>query len=139
VSNNGNLRWNGSSERGSPRVYSLRKITISYEGENECIVVKPPNVSAKGMFINTNRAFPEGAVLNVRFELALTNAEIQTRCEVRFCQPGIGVGVEFIGLAADSKRLIEYEIELSSCHSKSRRAKVAAARSPLGSRGKRTR
>lgn len=114
MSDNGKLRWSSTGERASQRVYSLRKITISYEGQDENIIIKPPNVSTRGMFVNTSRAFPEGAVLNVCFELALSNAEIQTRCEVRYCQPGIGVGVEFIGLNADARELIEREIELNS-------------------------
>lgn len=139
MSNNGKQRWNGSAERGSPRVYSLRTITISYEGEDESIVVKPPNVSTKGMFINTTRTFPEGAVLNVRFELALTNAAIQTRCEVRFCQPGVGIGVEFIELPADAKRCIEEEVQLSCGQLNGRSAKISAARSPLRTRLKRKR
>jgi PilZ domain-containing protein len=113
MTDNGKARWNASGERIGPRVHSLREITISYEGQDENIIVKPPNVSVRGMFINTSRAFPEGAVLNVRFALALTNGEIQTRCEVRHCQPGVGVGVEFIDLGADAKRLIEREIELN--------------------------
>jgi hypothetical protein len=52
------------------------------EGQNEEILVKPPNLSKRGMFINTSRTFPEGAVLNLRFALVLTGAEVRTRCEV---------------------------------------------------------
>lgn len=111
MNENGKLRWKSTGARASQRVYSLRKIAISYEGQDENIIIKPPNVSTRGMFINTSRTFPEGAVLNVCFELALSNAEIQTRCEVRYCQPGIGVGVEFIGLSAEARELIEQEIE----------------------------
>jgi hypothetical protein len=62
------------------------------------------------MFINTSQSFPEGAVLNLRFELLLTGAQIETRCEVRFCQPKIGVGVQFIGLSEEAARAIEQEI-----------------------------
>ncbi|MGB2645289.1 MAG: PilZ domain-containing protein [Candidatus Acidiferrum sp.] len=99
--------------RSSPRVHSLREIAIAYEGQDEQIVVKPPNLSKRGMFINTSRSFPEGAVLNLRFSLVLTGAEIQTRSEVRYCQPGVGVGVEFIGLPAEAMKMIEREIEMS--------------------------
>lgn len=128
MSDNGKLRWSSTGERASQRVYSLRKITISYEGQDENIIIKPPNVSTRGMFVNTSRAFPEGAVLNVCFELALSNAEIQTRCEVRYCQPGIGVGVEFIGLNADARELIEREIELNNGKLKRERWRKKAAR-----------
>jgi hypothetical protein len=99
--------------RSSPRIQSLREITVSYEGRDERIVVKPPNLSGRGMFINTSRSFPEGAVLNVRFGLLLTEQEIQTRCEVRYCQPGVGIGVEFVGLLPEDRKTIEKEIALS--------------------------
>jgi len=99
--------------RRSARVQSLREITVSYEGDDERIVVKPPNLSVRGMFINTSRSFPEGAILNVRFGLLLTGAEIQTRCEVRYCQPGVGVGVEFVGLLPEDQEMIEREVALS--------------------------
>ncbi len=102
-----------SIARSGPRVQSVRDIRISYEGQNGEIVVRPPNLSMRGMFINTNRIFPEGAVLNLRFILVLTGAEVRTRCEVRNCQAGIGVGVEFIGLPAEEAKKIEREIELS--------------------------
>jgi hypothetical protein len=62
------------------------------------------------MFFNTTRIFPEGAILNLRFRLALTGAEIQTRCEVRYCLPG--VGVEFTGMSDAAVRKIEREIKL---------------------------
>ena len=99
MKNNGHLPA-PSNQRSSPRVYGVREITISYEGQNEEILVRPPNLSVRGMFINTGRTFPEGAVLNLRFALVLTGAEVRTRCEVRYCQAGVGIGVEFIGLAA---------------------------------------
>lgn len=113
MNNNSRVRQPAAGERCSPRVYSLREITVSYEGRDEQITIKPPNLSARGMFINTSRSFPEGAVLNLRFELLLTNAEVQTRCEVRYCQPGVGIGVEFIRLSPEEIALIEREIALS--------------------------
>lgn len=113
MNNNGRVRQFAAGARCSPRVYSVREITVSYEGRDEQITIKPPNLSVRGMFINTSRTFPEGAVLNLRFELVLTNAEIQTRCEVRYCQPGVGIGVEFMGLPPEDVALIEKEIALS--------------------------
>ncbi|HYL62415.1 MAG TPA: PilZ domain-containing protein [Candidatus Methylomirabilis sp.] len=112
---NDSNHYNGklAGARGSPRVYSVREITLSYEGQDDQIVVKPPNLSVRGMFVNTNQSFPEGAILNLRFSLALTGAEIRTRGEVRYCQPGVGVGVEFIGLAQDAVELIEREVSLT--------------------------
>lgn len=113
MNSNGNCRARPPGARGSPRVYTVREITVSYEGQDEQIVVKPPNLSVRGMFVNTSRPFPEGAVLSLRFALALSGAEIRTRGEVRYCQPGVGVGVEFIGLAPEAVQLIDREIALN--------------------------
>jgi hypothetical protein len=99
--------------RCSSRVHCLREITVTYEGQNEHTVVRAPDLSASGMFINTMRAFPEGAVLNLRFRLAITNAIVETRSEVRYCLPGVGVGVEFVGLAPDARKAIERELALN--------------------------
>ena len=64
------------------------------------------------MFISTSRIFPEGAVLNLRFRLAVTGIEVQTRCDVRHCLAGVGVGVEFVGLSPKMASQIDREIKL---------------------------
>ncbi len=108
-------RLDGRIERtpGNSRMYCLREITVTYEGQNERTVVKAPDLSVNGMFISTSRRFPEGAVLNLQFRMAVTNAVVQTRCEVRYCLPGVGVGVEFIGIAPEAKKDIERELKLA--------------------------
>jgi hypothetical protein len=105
----GNPRYSG---RLNTRVHTVDKISVRYEGKTEQVADRLPDVSPQGMFINTNHRFPEGAVLNLSFRLALSGAEIQTRCEVRYCQPGVGVGVEFIGISDQAKEQIEREVEL---------------------------
>jgi hypothetical protein len=99
--------------RYSPRVHSLRDISLTYEGGNEKITVRPPDISTQGMFINTSRIFPEGSILSVQFRLAISGMEVQTRCEVRYCLPGVGVGVEFIGISPQAARTIEQEVALN--------------------------
>jgi len=107
--------------RVHPRIHGLSEISVGYEGFNELVCSRPPDISTRGMFINTARRFPEGAVLNLRFRLDLTGAEIRTRCEVRYYLPGVGVGVEFVGMSQDAIRTIEKEIKL---HNKRRPRKV---------------
>jgi hypothetical protein len=104
-------------KRPEPRVQGLRRISISYEGQKEEIVVKPPDLSIHGMFFSTNRIFPEGAVLNLRFQLAHSGVEVETRGEVRYCLPGVGVGVEFVGVSREAEQEIAREIE---CQTKGR-------------------
>jgi len=114
---NGN-RW--SSARRSPRFSSIRDLSVTYEGESEQIVTRPPDLSPQGMFINTAKTFPEGAILKLRFRLAETHVEIQARSEVRYCLPGVGVGVEFVDISPAAVEAIEAEIDRTS---RPRRAK----------------
>ena len=113
---------NWPSARLAPRFSNLRDLSVSYEGSSEEIVTRPPDVSTRGMFINTNRRFPEGAVLNVNFRLALTGAEILSRCEVRYYLPGVGVGVEFVEISPESVRAIEEEVRLGRSRSTKRKS-----------------
>lgn len=98
--------------RGWPRFSNFRELTISYEGRNEEFPVHPPDLSPTGMFINTAVDFPEGAVLKVRFRLTKSNHPIEVRCEVRYCLPGVGVGVEFIGMSPHDQNAIKSEIRV---------------------------
>ena len=102
-----------SAPRRDPRLAHLREIHITYEGAENRISVHPPDISPRGMFVNTVVHFPEGAVVNLRFRLSLSNVEIQTRGEVRYCLPGIGIGVEFIDIRPEAIRAIEKELKAS--------------------------
>lgn len=96
-----------SAPRSSPRVHTVSGIMLSYEGQSDLTYIRSPDISVRGMFVNTTRHFPEGAVLNVRFRLALSGASVRARGEVRYCLPGVGLGLEFIGLDVKTRRRIE--------------------------------
>jgi len=87
-----------------------RDLSVGYEGSNLQLPVKPPDLSPRGMFINTAREFPVGAVLKIGFWLVRTDFEVRARGEVRYCLPGVGVGVEFIRLPDEARQAIEQEI-----------------------------
>jgi hypothetical protein len=99
--------------RQAERYPHLRELSITYEGQNEGISLRPPDLSTQGMFISTGLRFPEGAVLKLRFRLTRTGIEITTRSEVCYCLGGIGVGVKFLDLSPQSTQAIEKEIRLS--------------------------
>jgi hypothetical protein len=99
--------------RRGARAHCIREITVSREGDDELIRIKAPDLSITGMFITAAGTFPEGTVLNLRFRLAVTGVEVRTRCEVRYCHPGIGIGIEFIGLSPEAASAIERELSLS--------------------------
>ena len=106
------------------RAQCVSEIRVIYEGIHENILVRPPNLSMGGMFISTNRRFPEGAVLNLRFRLTRTGKEVQTRAEVRHCQPGVGIGVEFIGISPAAQKQIADEMGPSGSQRKGSAAKT---------------
>jgi hypothetical protein len=100
--------------RAITRFSSLRDLSVTYEGRNENIVTRTPDISTRGMFINTSRSFPEGAVLAVQFRLARSGVQISARAEVRHCVPGVGAGVEFIEISREAVQAIEEEIGLGN-------------------------
>ena len=103
-----------ASTREWSRFSNLKEIYLVYEGQSEVTAVRAPDISPRGMFINTAASFPEGAVLKVRFLLARTNYHVQARGEVRYCLPGLGVGVEFIDIAPQDEKAIREEIRTST-------------------------
>lgn len=103
-----------SLSRREPRIQFLSDLRLEYEGTGCEILYHPPDLSAHGMFVNTSTHLPEGAVVNLRFRLTRSGVQVQTRREVRYCLPGIGIGVEFIGLEAKAVRAIEKEMRYFS-------------------------
>jgi hypothetical protein len=95
------------------RIHSIRQIAVQYEGTDERVISRVPDVSTSGMFINTSRNYAEGAVLNLSFCLALSGLEVQARGEVRYSLPGVGIGVEFIDISENAIHSIEQEMRLS--------------------------
>ena len=109
----------------------LSELHLSYEGGGCEIPIRPPDISPHGMFVNTSTHFPEGAVVSLRFRLTLSNFEVHTRGEVRYCLTGIGIGVEFVGLGAEAVRAIKKEVRAfsRSHHPKSRKIPGKARKS----------
>lgn len=106
-----------SAARREPRYQPLSDLHISYEGGSDEMPIHLPDISLHGMFVNTTMHFPEGAVLNLRFRLTRSGIEVHTRGEVRYCLPGIGIGIEFIGLRLEAMEAIAEEINsLSPSH-----------------------
>jgi hypothetical protein len=85
-------------------------LSITYEGYSEDIPLRPPDLSVRGMFINAANHLPEGTVLKVHFRLTRTRYEINARAEVRYCLPGVGIGVEFVDISPEAQRAIEEEL-----------------------------
>jgi len=103
-------RKRGIPERLQARYAAYRDLAVTYEGHSEAVPVRAPDVSTRGIFINTSRCFPEGAVLVVEFRLVRSDVLVKARAEVRYCLPGVGVGAEFVEMAPEARQAIEAEI-----------------------------
>jgi hypothetical protein len=108
-----NVPKRGIISRILPRISIYRELSVQYEGHSEEIPVRVPDISKRGMFINTPQCFPEGSVLNVKFRLTRTDIVVQVRGEVRYCLQGVGVGVEFVDISAETERAIEDEMAVT--------------------------
>jgi hypothetical protein len=96
--------------RRDSRHPQLSELSMIYEGFEEDITVRPPDLTPHGMFINTSKKYPQGAVLKLRFRLSRSGFVVHTRCEVRFCLRGVGIGVEFMDISPESVQAIEEEL-----------------------------
>jgi PilZ domain len=112
MSSGENREKNWGALRGARRISTVRELSVIYEGRSEEVALRPPDISTRGMFINTHCPFPEGAVLNVQFRLGQTGAEVTARAEVRYCLPGVGVGIEFVNISHEALEAIRKEVNL---------------------------
>ena len=96
--------------RDSYRVSTHQDLSIVYEGSAESLPTRVPDLGPRGMFINTARHFPVGAVLKVAFRLTRSRHEVKARAEVRYCLAGVGIGVEFVDISPQDQRAIEEEL-----------------------------
>ena len=110
----------GMHKKGAGPIPRLRRrcelfsdLSLVYEGQSEEMTLRGPDLSPQGMFINTPRHFPVGAVLKICFRLSRQDVVVHARAEVRYCLPGVGVGVEFFELSPEATRAIEKELELA--------------------------
>jgi PilZ domain-containing protein len=100
-----------AEQRKAPRIL-YRDLKIIYDGMAHAVYERSPDLSTSGMFINTPRVYPPGAQLKLRFDLLRTGVIVQALGNVRYCLPGIGVGVLFVNLPEYARAAIEKELEI---------------------------
>ncbi len=88
-----------------------RDLKIVYDGIGDVVYERSPDLSTRGMFINTPRSYPTGAQIQLRFDLLRTGVIVRALGDVRYCLPGIGVGVHFVDLPEYARAAIETELE----------------------------
>jgi hypothetical protein len=84
-------------------------IDVYFDGSDLTGVASTKDISAGGLYMNSQTDIPEGALLTLRIPLG--NRDVICNGEVVYSNPGRGVGVRFHGISeADSAAL---ELELS--------------------------
>jgi PilZ domain len=104
------VKHNAVDQRQAERII-YRDLRISYDGCIEVVDRRSPDLTPQGMFINTPRQFPVDAQLTLRFDLVRTGVIVQAVGRVRYCLPGVGVGVQFVDLSPSARAAIEKELE----------------------------
>jgi hypothetical protein len=86
------------------------RVTYFAEAELEGIDVSRVNVrlsdiSPDGAFVDSRTVLPAGATAKLRF--TLLGREITVQAEVRYSMPSFGMGIRFLDLQPDDRRVID--------------------------------
>jgi hypothetical protein len=107
-------RTQTQNARNFDRYKYITDLSITYEGYGEEVRLHTPDISSRGMFIHTSLDLPEGSIIRVKFRLRGSGQEVVARSEVRYCLPGVGIGVEFVEISPDARQAISDELAVDS-------------------------
>lgn len=95
------------------RRYHRHKISLPIELRDERVKtpmrINATDVSGNGCYVESILPLPVGTVLRVDFWL--DSERINISAVVRTCDPGVGNGIEFIGLPVDGKQRMQAYLE----------------------------
>lgn len=81
-------------------------VDVFFDGSDATGIASTKDISAGGLYMNTQADLPEGAVLLLRLPLG-GEEQIVVNAEVVYSNPGRGVGVRFHNLSAESRQRLE--------------------------------
>ena len=84
-------------------------VDVFFDGKDATGVASTKDISVGGFYMNTQANIPEGAVLLVRIPFG-EGREVISNAEVVYSNPGLGVGVRFQGLTAETQATLEREL-----------------------------
>lgn len=84
-------------------------VDVFFDGQDVTGVASTKDISAGGLYMNTQANIPEGAFLMVRIPFS---ADVQVVCnaEVIYSNPGQGVGLRFTDVPDDVRATLEREV-----------------------------
>jgi len=84
-------------------------VDVFFNGTDATGVASTKDISAGGLYMNTQTILPEGAVLMIRIPFS-DEQQVVVNAEVVYSNPGHGVGVRFQGLTEKDRALMEREL-----------------------------
>ncbi len=83
-------------------------VDVFFDGKDATGIASTKDISVGGLYMNTQAAIPEGALLQIRINFG-SNREFVTNARVIYSNPGLGVGVRFVEMSDDARSLLEHE------------------------------
>lgn len=84
-------------------------VDVHFDGTDATGVASTKDISAGGLYMNTQAKLLEGSVLMIRIPLG-SGKQLVARAEVVYANPGCGVGLRFQGLSDEDRALLDVEI-----------------------------
>ncbi|HET7442594.1 MAG TPA: PilZ domain-containing protein [Terriglobales bacterium] len=95
------------------RRFARHKVSVPMEVKDERVNtpmrVNATDISGNGCYIETILPLPKGTTLKVEFWRE--TEKIATTAVVRACDPGVGMGIEFIGLPEEARQRLQQYLE----------------------------
>lgn len=80
-------------------------VDVYFDGADATGIASTKDIGAGGLYMNTQKELPEGALLTLRLPFA--EGDVVVNAEVVYSNPGVGVGVSFHGLPEKDRATIE--------------------------------
>jgi PilZ domain len=80
-------------------------VDVFFDGADATGIASTKDISAGGLYMNTQKELPEGGLLTLR--LPFPEGDVVVNAEVVYSNPGRGVGVRFHGLGQHDRETIE--------------------------------
>jgi PilZ domain len=103
-----NERFQSQDER---RVHDRSRLIVDvfFDGKDVTGVASTKDISAGGLYMNTQAEIPEGTLLLIRIPFR-QDAQVVCNAMVVYSNPGRGVGLRFQGLSDEVKGMLEQEV-----------------------------
>jgi PilZ domain len=98
-------------QREHPRVSLRTELWIGQDGIFTRTDELLRDVSVGGAYLQSRQVFPIGSVLNFRFKIPNVTNFVSCTAIVRNMEVGGGIGVQFLDLSGENRKLIEQYVE----------------------------